>query len=211
MKYMKKIYINVIFILVGLFLFTNMAQAHVVVRPSAAGIGTFQTFTVSVPAEKDLTAINIRLMLPDGLESVTPTVKPGWKVEVKKHDLPSGTHPYEIEWSKGNIPGHYRDDFTFSAKVPVTPTTLLWKAYQTYSDGSVVAWDLSPTDEQPKKDDGTPDFSKFGPYSQTQIVDDLVGKPDLFKNLSLPLSVVALLISIATAVVVLRNNRSRSR
>ena len=62
---------------------TGSALAHVTVRPSQAGIGSFQTFTVSVPSERDLATVSLRLSLPDGLQNITPTVKSGWNVEVK--------------------------------------------------------------------------------------------------------------------------------
>lgn len=195
-------------IAVAVLVFSNSALAHVVVRPDHAGVAAFQTFTMSVPSEKEFATVNIRLALPDGLEFVTPTVKPGWQVEVKKHELPGGPHPYEIVWSGGSIPAHFRDDFTFSAKVPASPTTLLWKAYQTYSNGAVVSWDLDPKDEQPKKTDGSPDFSQIGPYSQTNIVDDLSAPAPEEANdtmdMSFALGVAAILIAAASLVVSLK-------
>lgn len=184
-----------------------IASAHVAVKPNSVDVGAFQTFTVSVPSERDTATVGIRLPLPDGLESVTPTVKPGWKVEVKKHSLPDGDHPYEIEWTGGTIPGHFRDEFTFSAKAPTTPGQLVWKAYQKYSDGSIVSWELSPTDEQPKKEDGSPDFSNVGPYSKTDVIDDLNASSRA--DMSLPLSITALLIAVAGAAVSLRNKGMR--
>jgi uncharacterized protein YcnI len=144
-------------------------QAHVTVKPSSAGVASFQTFTLSVPSEKEIATVNIRLLVPEGLQNVTPTVKSGWTIRlVEDHDIVK-----EIVWSNGSIPGEYRDEFSFSAKVPATETTLFWKAYQTYKDGSVVAWELTPDRSQPKKADGAPDFSQFGPASQTKIINDL--------------------------------------
>jgi hypothetical protein len=49
----------------------------------------------------------------------------------------------EISWTGGNIPAGQRDEFLFSAQAPASSTTIPWKAYQTYADGSVVAWDAS--------------------------------------------------------------------
>ena len=51
----------------------------------------------------------------------------------------------EIDWTDGNLPVGQRVDFLFQAQVPPTPTTLKWKAYQTYSDGEVVSWDQTPS------------------------------------------------------------------
>lgn len=192
---------------VALFLAAHVAFAHVVVRPDTAGIGSFQTFTVSVPSEKDFATVELHLLLPDGLEFVTPSVKPGWNVEVLKHAFPSGEHPYEIQWGGGSVPGHFRDDFTFSAKVPTTPAVLQWKAYQKYSDGSVVSWDLGPDLRQPTKPDGSPDFSSKGPYSKTNIVDDL-GVSKTNKDASFSISIAALLVALASAAVSLRKKAS---
>lgn len=202
---MKKLLLFIIFIVL---LYPATVSAHVTVRPDSVGVGSFQTFTVSVPSEKDIGTTEIRLLLPDNLEFVTPTVKSGWTVEVLTHNFPSGPHPYEIIWKNGNIPAHYRDDFTFSAKVPAETTTLAWKAYQTYSDKTTVAWELDPGAKQPSKDDGTPDFSAMGPYSQTRVVDDLSAVDDEEEtDFSLPLSIVAMIISISAFLVAVQRKK----
>ncbi|HYE22090.1 MAG TPA: YcnI family protein [Verrucomicrobiae bacterium] len=169
--------------ILALFAAGNVS-AHVTVKPGEAGVGSFQTFNISVPSERDQATTRIRLILPEVLGHVTPTVKPGWRVEVSGQDMTAVQEGDEMEhgareiiWSGGTIPGHFRDDFSFSAQVPTTPTTLVWKAHQTYSDGSVVEWDLGPNDQQPKNAEGGSDFSKKGPYSQTKVVDDLSNQP----------------------------------
>ena len=69
-----------------------------------------------------------------------------------------------------------------------------------------MSWDQDSKAAQPKDSSGNPDFSKVGPYSQTQVVDDLSAatptpnqtsqsqKPDY---LSLVLSIAAIAISLA--------------
>ncbi len=168
---MKKI----IAILPVLALFiAGSASAHVTVKPSEAGVGSFQTFSISVPSEKDMPTTGIRLVVPEGLEHVSPTVKPGWNIRlVQEGEGDHGNVVKEVIWTGGSIPANFRDDFTFSAKVPGQESTLLWKAYQTYRDGTVVAWELAPNQEQPKNTDGSSDFSQFGPASQTKVIDDL--------------------------------------
>ncbi len=136
------------------------ALAHVVVKPDSVGVAKYQTFTVSVPNEKDIPTVSIKLILPDSLESATPTVKPGWKIEVKGK---------EVTWSGGSIPAGQRDDFSFSTKVPAEPTELAWKAYQTYEDGTVVSWDQNPTEANGNKE--------TTPYSVTKVVNDLTPAP----------------------------------
>lgn len=151
----------------------SFAQAHVSVKPGQVGVGAFQTFSVSVPSEKPIATTNVRLELPEGLHNVSPTVKPGWTINLVK----DGEDVTEIVWSGGSIPGEFRDEFTFSAQVPTVETTITWKAYQTYRDGSVVAWAVGAGEEQPKKADGTNDYSSSGPASTTKVVNDLAVTP----------------------------------
>lgn len=153
------------------------ASAHVTVKPAEAGVASFQIFTVSVPVEKDLPTTQVRLVLPEGLEYVMPTVKQGWRIDTVKKKAAQEAPIEEIIWRGGQIPNGFRDEFTFSAKVPAQAGDLNWKAYQTYRDGSVVSWDLLPGTAQPKNASGTPDFSEKGPASVTKIVDDLSAKP----------------------------------
>jgi uncharacterized protein YcnI len=162
---MKKL--SILGMCLSLALYASAASAHVVVHPDTVGIAAYQTFSVSVPSETDLATTGLRLVLPDGLASVSPTVKPGWRIEVKTKQVGDAAVPAEIDWTGGSIPGHFRDDFTFSAKTPATEGTLAWKAYQTYSDGSVVAWDADPATLSKN------DSSGAEPYSQTQVVNDL--------------------------------------
>lgn len=139
----------------------GLAFAHVVVTPNKALTGAYQTFSASVPNEKDIPVTGLRLVIPDTVGSVTPTVKPGWQIETKK----SGDNVTEITWTGGTIPVERRDDFTFSAHLPSKAGELDWKAYQTYQDGSVVSWDQKPVDGQ---DD---DSGDKGPYSITVVSD----------------------------------------
>lgn len=144
------------------FLATPFASAHVIVQPKQVGIGATETFTVSVPTEKDNPTVGLRLVLPAGLEEVTPIVKSSWKIDVKK----DGDKVTEINWTGGSIPPDQADQFSFRAQAPANPTDLKWKAYQTYQDGSTVNWDQDPSSASDKKDEGTP-------YSVTNVVNDL--------------------------------------
>src|SRR4051812_36632548 len=92
--------------------------AHVVVKPSQVGVGAFQTFSIGVPVEKDVPTIGLRLIVPEGLEYVSPNVKPGWRIAMKKSGTGENAKVTEISWTGGLIPAGQRDDFVFSAKVP---------------------------------------------------------------------------------------------
>jgi len=145
------------FVFVGLSV-TN-ASAHVTVKPGEVTTATYQTFTVNVPNEKDIPTTGVRVIVPANVTSVTPTQKSGWSVETKK----DGDVVSEITWKDGEIGNGLRDEFTFSAKTPAETGNIEWKAYQTYSDGTVVAWD------QAESGDGHGGEDK-GPLSVTSIV-----------------------------------------
>ncbi len=156
--------------------------AHAVVKPNSAGVGAFTDFTLGVPSEKPITTTAVKLMMPAGLNYVSPIVKPGWKIDLKQTPDPSGKKDddgnpamvvSEISWTGGQVPASQKDLFMFSAQVPAQATELQWKVMQTYADGSVVSWSLGSNEPQPKDSAGKSDFSKFGPYSKTMVVNDL--------------------------------------
>lgn len=158
-----------------------VSLAHVVIRPAQVGIGAHQTFTVGVPNEKDVPTTGLRVLVPEGVTSVMPNVKPGWNIQTKTSGDDDNQKVTEIVWSNGSIPVGQRDEFYFSAKTPTSESTIVWKAYQTYADGEVVAWDQSPEDikriEEEKKASSAPETESehaAGPYSQTAVVNDLV-------------------------------------
>jgi uncharacterized protein YcnI len=174
-------FLQILGISVGISLFaTTQVTAHVVVRPAEVKTASFTTFTIGVPVEKDIPTTSLKLLIPEGLQYVTPTLKTGWFVSAEKEPIEEGTGHSDakvtsITWSGNTIPAGFRDEFTFSAKVPEAATQLEWKAYQTYADGTVVAWDKTET-EQPKNEAGEPDFSAAGPFSVTKIVTETEGE-----------------------------------
>ena len=133
--------------------------------------------------------IAVRLLVPPQISKVTPIVKPGWKITLEKE----GSTTVAIKWTGGSIPAGQKDLFQFTALTPSTETTLQWKAYQTYSDGTVISWDQ----------DGSkaPAGQKVYPYSTTDIHPDS-SKNAPSSNSSTPLAIVAL----ALAAVALANS-----
>ncbi len=146
------------------------ASAHVTVMPSEVGVGERQIFNVSVPTEKDMATVGLRLVIPDGLQSVMPNVKPGWNIELVKMGEGEEAMIREIIWTGGAVPADMRDDFFFRAQAPMEEGTLVWKAYQTYADGSIVSWDADVSHDDASGGDGA---AANGPYSQTKIINDL--------------------------------------
>jgi len=183
----------------------GVASAHVVVKPAEVGVAARQSFTVGVPNEKEVPVVKVRLVVPDGVKSVTPNVMPGWTIDIAKDGTGESAVVKEITWSGGSIPAGQRVDFALSAQAPAKATTLQWKAYQTYEDGTEVAWDQAPDATGHDAEGGN-----TGPYSETKIVDDLSQdstgtttadtttetQGNSRVNLAIVLSVVALLFSL---------------
>lgn len=124
---------KILFAFASIGLFPLLASAHVTVAPTTVTAGEEQTFTVSVPNAKSVAIIGLRLVAPAGLSEVTPHVKSGWKISTKEDATGNVT---EIDWTRGIIPAGYADEFKFSAQMPATASTLEWRAYQLYADGS---------------------------------------------------------------------------
>ena len=169
----------------------SLASAHVVVKPAEVGIGSSQTFTVGVPNEKEVSTTAVRVVIPDGIKHVSPTVKPGWTITIKKETSNGEEKVTEITWTNGSVPADQRDDFTFSGQVPASEGELQWKAYQTYQDGTIVSWDQDPA----KKEEGTT------PYSITKVTNDLVVSSDKKSDaelFTLVAAVMAVILSLAS-------------
>lgn len=175
---MKKISITLVLLLLLTVISTQAVSAHVTVQPAEVANAARQDFSVGVPNEKDIPTVAVRLVLPEGLEGVTPYVKPGWEIETKESGEGESAKITEISWTGGEIAEGLRDAFVFRAMTPSDPTTLIWKAYQTYSDGTVVSWDQEATGEG---HGGSEDETK-GPYSETKVVTDLSTEPQIEKS-----------------------------
>ncbi len=156
-----------ILISISVLVLSSVASAHVVVRPAEVVSAGFQTFTVGVPNEKDIPTTSVKLLIPEGLKHVSPTQKTGWDIAIEKEGEGESARVASITWGGGSIGEEFRDDFTFSAQAPEQETTLQWKAYQTYADGTVVSWDKA--DSGHGHDSQNPNE---GPFSVTEVVSE---------------------------------------
>ncbi len=136
-------------------------SAHVVVKPAEVVTAGFQTFTIGVPNEKEVPTTKVRLDIPKGLNYVSPTKKQGWTISTEKSGSGEDATVTSITWENGTVEEGFREEFTFSAQVPAKATDLQWKAYQTYANGTVVAWD---------KADDKQKIENSGPFSVTKVV-----------------------------------------
>jgi uncharacterized protein YcnI len=190
---MKKIIASLVTALTMVAAVPGVAFAHVVVTPGQAGIGDRVLFTVSVPNEKTVAVSSIKLTIPRGLQDVQPDVTAGWSIATdtnKNNDVTS------ITWT-GAIPAGQRADLAFKAQTPAQASKLYWKAYQTYVDGTVVSWSQQPnsTAKRTQADDS----NNTGPYSVTEVVDDVStsAPTDTKASLAFVFSIAALALSVS--------------
>jgi uncharacterized protein YcnI len=135
------------------------ASAHVTVSPDSLPQGTDDAIlTFRVPNESATAAVvGLRVQFPVAhpIVLVNPEAGSGWQVKVIKSALPKpvttddGTFTSitsEIDWSGGSIPvGQFGEFNVLAQGIPTGTSELVFKAIQTYSDGSVVSWIQVPT------------------------------------------------------------------
>ena len=145
------------------------ALAHISVTPSTAQTGSTTELTLRVPneaARASTTRVTVQIPTEHPIAQLLAKPVPGWTVSVKTSRLATplvtddGTfHSVvsQVTWQGGRIhPGQYQD-FSLSADpLPDQPTTLIFKALQGYSDGTLVRWIDVPQTGQPEPEHPAP-------------------------------------------------------
>lgn len=170
--------------------------AHSTVSPTQTATSKYESFSLSVPTEKDIPTVGMRLIVPAELDRVTPVVKPGWNIQILKDATGKVT---ELSWTGGSIPAGQKDFFIFSGRTPATSTVLVWKAYQTYRDGTVVNWDQTPSDEGHD--------AVANPYSTTVVSAPIPAESGNWQTASPAISFLALAVSIVALALALQNRK----
>lgn len=128
--------------LVAVLLAAAPAGAHVTVSSAQAVQGGYAKLTFRVPTESDTastTKLEVVLPADAPLKSVSLKPVPGWTTAVEK----SGETTSKIIWTAadgvGVKPGEFQE---FDLSVGPLPKTdqMVFKALQTYSDGTIVRW-----------------------------------------------------------------------
>ncbi len=118
------------------------ALAHVHVEADHAQPGAKATLTFKVPneSEKGAATTELTVALPN-LTSVSTQQMPGWTVRLDR-DAAAGT-VNSITWTAAPSAGIAPDQFALFRVAVLLPKTdtVSFPATQTYSDGTVVAWD----------------------------------------------------------------------
>ncbi|MEH7252842.1 YcnI family protein [Neobacillus niacini] len=137
---MKKIVTLLVLMIGALSLFAGAASAHVNIGPKETSQGAYEMFTVKVPSEKeDVKTTKIEVKIPEEVNITRFEPKPGWTYETQKDASGKIT---SVTWtSEGEgLSATEFGQFNMNGKVGEKATEIVWKAIQTYSDGSVVEW-----------------------------------------------------------------------
>jgi uncharacterized protein YcnI len=187
----------------SLFLFAGIASAHVTVQPQETKQGSYEVFTVRVPSESEnVTTTSIKVTVPVGVKVSRVQPKAGWKYELEKGSDGAIT---SITWTTegSGLSQTEFDEFRISGKVADDAKELAWKAYQTYSDKSVVEWTGAPDADHPASVTtvlaGTGEGDGHGaaaaaPEASTEAAADTAASSD---KLPLVLSIIAVVLGAA--------------
>lgn len=137
---MKKLLTLSVSMIGALSLFAGAASAHVTVQPSETQQGKYEVFTVKVPSENEtVPTTKIEVKIPEDVNVTRFEPKPGWNYEIQKDETDKITSVVWTTEGEGLSPTEFAM-FYMSGKVGDEATEIVWKAYQTYKDGSIVEW-----------------------------------------------------------------------
>ena len=148
------------------------ALAHVTTDPSSAPQGGEITLGFRVPNEEasaNVVKVDIAFPTDPPLLGVDTEPVPGWtstvtntklNPPVSTDDGPVVQAVSEIVWTAssggGTPPGSFQEFYVLVQQLPTDSTQVVFKAIQTYSDGSVVSWIDPVTAAVPDPDHPTP-------------------------------------------------------
>lgn len=145
----------------GLLLAAGPASAHVGIGEGDYHAGSYVVVPFSVPHGCDGSpTTKLRIKLPESVPTATPTVNPGWTIEIVKEaldtplDLGEGRtlteRVTEIDYTAiAPLPDGYRDVFELSLQLPADSagSTLAFPTIQECAEGST-EWTQIPDDGQ---------------------------------------------------------------
>ena len=151
---LRKLGIVALGLIAFIVLDASVAAAHVTVSPSSLSQGTSDAvLTFRVPNESptaSVVGLKIQFPLSHPIVLLNPEAGSGWNVTVHKAKLPKpittddGTFTSttsEIDWTGGSIPmGQFGEFNVLAQGIPTGTSELVFKAIQSYSDGTVVSW-----------------------------------------------------------------------
>jgi uncharacterized protein YcnI len=154
---------SVVFAVAGAILAAAVpAEAHVTVNPSSATPGGYTKVTFRVPNEMDnanTTKLEVAFPADQPIASVSVKPVPGWTASptrsklatpIKAHDQEITEAVSRIVWTADGAsavkPGQFQEFDVSLGPLPASGQ-LVFKALQTYSDGTVVRWIDEPSSD----------------------------------------------------------------
>ncbi len=154
---------------VSLIAAASAAQAHVTVNPNTEPQGGYTKVSFRVPNEEanaSTTSIEVDIPVDHPIASVSIRPVPGWTATTSSSQLatPIKTHDGELSqavskivWTGGKIdPGQFQEFDVSLGPLPTDTDKIVFKALQTYSDGTVVRWIDLQQPGQPEPDHPAP-------------------------------------------------------
>ncbi len=168
------------------------AFAHVTTDPASAPKGGEITLGFRVPNEEaGASTIQFEIDIPTDhpLLGIAVESTPGWTTKVTEVNLdppvqtddgPINQAVNRIVWVAGSgggiAPGEFQEFHILVQTLPSDTDQIVFKALQTYSDGTVVRWIDPVTAGQDEPDHPTPILALTAPSSGTVDVSHLAGK-----------------------------------
>ncbi len=148
-----KIRILVLLLVLG-SVFTAQALAHSFITPSKGAAGArHQFFAVLAPTEGEIPCVKIRIEVPPEWKAAGGQIDkvrrdPLWDITV---DRDEDDWIKSVTWSGAEAPDYSFVKFDLIISLPKLTGMQQIKIWQTYADGSVVAWVEDPSGENVKK------------------------------------------------------------
>ncbi|CAM3476699.1 YcnI family protein [Marinicrinis lubricantis] len=199
---MKKsvVYTAVFFIMM---LFASTASAHVVVYPKETVQGTYEKFTVRVPSEEEASpTIKVEIAIPAEVNITRFEPKSGWSYEITRDDTDKIT---SVVWTAEEQGLSYTEfaDFNMQGKVDEEAQEIVWKAYQTYENGTTVEWIGAPDADKPASvtavTPGSPESDGHGHGQTAADSEDENGESS--NDLPLYVSIGSAIVSVAALII----------
>lgn len=183
----------------GLVLAGPAAVAHVTVDPPTAPAGSYSTLTFRVPTESDsASTTKVALYLPPApaLASVSVRPHPGWRSTMHR----DGDAVRRIVWRATSPQSYIRpgefDEFSIAVGPVPRSGRVVFKALQTYSDGSVVRWIDPAVAGQPEPEHPAPVLA-ITPAGHRATHEHTSRAPLVLSIVAVALAAVSLALSIA--------------
>ncbi len=186
--FVRKLAVGTITVFAVMVAIAGPAFAHVTVDPASAPQGAEITLGFRVPNEMaNAGTVRVQIFFPSDhpILGVDPQSVPGWRDTIHTSSLnpPVQTddgqltdYVSEVDWAGGPIePGHFQEFSVLAQSLPTGTDQVVFKALQTYSNGTVVRWIDNVSAANPDPANPTPILRLTAPGSTSAAVGSAAG------------------------------------